>query len=586
MLLQALVEYAEKNLTSQLSNPEFETKPVPYLLDIALTGEFLGIIPRFQEVQRGKKKFTQPQPLLVPKSPVNRNSGLHPLLAADDAKYVLGDGSWSQKEGASERNAELNGAFIARLKDAATATGDLELAACAAFYDDESRVEAARAKLEELKPAPGSMVALSVGQRPVVNSVAARQYWADHFSKAFAVRNDKGGLGMCLISGRYGPIAPTHEMIKGLSSLGGQPSGVALMSFDKAAFRSYGWEKNANSPVSPGRAQAYVLALNDLIRSGSNPSRVDQNGVGYLFWTKLPASDVLDFESIMRPTAERVKALLKPDPGAADLQANDFYMLGVSGNGARMLIRFWMHETLGNVIRNLAGWFSGLKIIDPFRGEISQPPAIWQLLQTLSRDKSPPQCGVQILRRALEGTPLGNNILALAMGRLRVEQGANRLNAVRAGLVRLCVNDIEKGAIIMSEKLDDSQRDPAYLCGRLLAVYDYLQYKAQGELNSSVADRYYTLASSYPALAFPKASDLGLKHLRKLRRINYGLMVNIDKQIQEIHGLLAMQGAQFPGRLSLVDQGKFAIGFHHQRANYFQSTKSEQPEQTEFKENL
>ncbi len=583
MLLQALVEYAENNLTSQLSKPEFETKPVPYLLDIALSGEFLGIIPRFQEVQRGKKKFTQPQPLVVPKSPVNRNSGLHPLLAADDAKYVLGNGSWSQKEGAGDRNAELNKAFIERLKDAATATEDPELAACAAFYDDESRVAAARTRLEELKPAPGSMVALSVMQRPVVNSAASRRYWADHFSKAFAVRNDKGGMGMCLISGRYGPIAPTHEMIKGLSSLGGQPSGVALMSFDKAAFRSYGWEKNANSPVSPNRAQAYVLALNDLIRSGTNPSRVDQNGVGYLFWTRLAASDVLDLASIMQPSAERVKALLNLDPGAADLQANNFYMLGVSGNGARLLIRFWMHETLGNVIRNLKEWFSGLKIIAPFPSEAYTPPAIWQLLGTLSRDKTPPQCGVHLLRRALEGTPLGNDILARALARLRVEKGLDRLNPVRAGLVRLCINDIEKGAIVMKEELDDNLRDPAYLCGRLLAVYDYLQYQAQGKLNSSVADRYYTLASSYPALAFPKLIDLGLKHMRKLRGIRQGLMINLDKLIQEIYEMLNEQGARFPGRLSLVDQGKFAIGFHHQRAAFFSRTSTEQ---TESKENV
>jgi CRISPR-associated protein Csd1 len=583
VLLQALVEYAENNLTTQLSNPEFETKPVPYLLDIGPSGEFLGIIPRFQEVQRGKKKFTQPQPLLVPKSPVNRNSGLHPLLAADDAKYVFGHGSWSQNEGAAEREAELNRSFVDRLKDAATVTGDPELTACAAFYEDESRVATARMRLEELKPAAGSMVALSVMQRPVVNSAAARRYWADHFSKAFAVRNDKGGMGMCLISGRYGPIAPTHEMIKGLSSLGGQPSGVALMSFDKAAFRSYGWEKNANSPVSPDRAQAYVLALNDLIRSGTNPSRVDQNGVGYLFWTKLPASDVLDFASIMQPTAERVKALLNLDPGAAELQSNDFYMLGVSGNGARLLIRFWMHETLGNVIRNLKEWFSGLKIIAPFPSEAYTPPAIWQLLGTLSRDKTPPQCGVHLLRRALEGTPLGNDILARALARLRVEQGLDRLNPVRAGLVRLCINDIEKGAIVMKEELDDSLRDPAYLCGRLLAVYDYLQYQAQGKLNSSVADRYYTLASSYPALAFPKLIDLGLKHMRKLRGIKQGLMINLDKLIQEIYEMLNAQGAKFPGRLSLVEQGKFAIGFHHQRAAFFSRASTEQ---TESKENV
>src|ERR1043165_8754658 len=96
-------------------------------------------------------------------------------------------------------------------------------------------------------------------------------------------RNERGGEGMCLISGKIGPVAPTHEKIKGASS--GQSAGVSLMSFDKEAFRSYGWEQNANSPVSPERAAAYVLALNDLLKRG-NTSRVDHCGVGFLFWTR------------------------------------------------------------------------------------------------------------------------------------------------------------------------------------------------------------------------------------------------------------------------------------------------------------
>ena len=81
-----------------------------------------------------------------------------------------------------------------------------------------------------------------------------------------------------------------------------------------------------------------------------------------------------------------------------------------------------------------------------------------------------------------------------------------------------------------------------------------------------MSDRYYSLASTYPALAFPKLSDLGLKHLRKLRRDKPGAAVNIEKEIQEIHTRLAASGAKFPPPLSLENQGRFAIGYHHQRA--------------------
>ena len=119
----------------------------------------------------------------------------------------------------------------------------------------------------------------------------------------------------------------------------------------------------------------------------------------------------------------------------------------------------------------------------------------------------------------------------------------------------------------MTETLDSGQTNPAYLCGRLLAIYDALQYQAQGDLNMTVADRYYSLASTNPMAAFPRVDDLGQKHLRKLRRDKRGVMIAVEREIQQVHQLLANQcGARFPGPLNLEDQGRFAIGFHHQRA--------------------
>src|SRR3978361_202673 len=91
MLIQRLAKYVGTRLQGQLNDLAFETKPVPYLLEIAPDGRFLGLVERTEEIQRGKKTTKQVQTLLVPKSPVNRNSGEHPLLACDEAKYVLGN---------------------------------------------------------------------------------------------------------------------------------------------------------------------------------------------------------------------------------------------------------------------------------------------------------------------------------------------------------------------------------------------------------------------------------------------------------------------------------------------------------------
>ena len=125
---------------------------------------------------------------------------------------------------------------------------------------------------------------------------------------------------------------------------------------------------------------------------------------------------------------------------------------------------------------------------------------------------------------------------------------------------------------MLSERLDRGSDHEAYLCGRLLAIYDGLQWAAhEEEVGNSVADRYFSLASTYPAVAFPKVMDLGQKHLRKLRRDNRGAAVAIEREIESVLGRLAE--AKFPGRLSLEDQGRFAIGFHHQRADRMAQAK-------------
>lgn len=564
MLIQALAAYADTRLGDQLEDPAFESKPVRFFLEVAEDGRFLGFIERTESIQRGKKSVTIVQHLNIPKSPVSRVSGLHPLLGCDDMKYVLGPGEWTKSEEVQNQQ-ERHDAFIGLLRSATNTTADPDLASVVRFYDRPDEVESARKDLASRKPAPGNLICL-YANGALVSNPAARGYWRNHYDGAFSERSQKGGEGICLISGIFGPIAATHDKIKGAGNLGGQAAGVSLMSFDKAAFRSYGWEQNANSPVSPSRAAAYVLALNDLLKAGSIQRR-DHAGVGFLFWTKLaPNDDTYDIIESANPA--QVNKLMQLDANAVD-DPDEFYFLGVSGNGGRLLVRHWYHDALAHVKANVKGWFEGLAIANAFSGALADPPPLWLLLKSIARDEPPPDRILQLLQRAIEGQALGRSMLAAALDRQRAASQKDRYRPERIGLIRLCTNDLTptEGTIRMTQTLDSGQTNPAYLCGRLLAIYDALQYQAQGELNRTVADSYYSLASINPMAAFPRVDDLGQKHLRKLRRDKPGAMVAIQREIQEVHQLLADQcGARFPGPLNLEDQGRFAIGFHHQRA--------------------
>lgn len=568
MFVQALADYADTYLGDQLEDQAWEQKPVPFFIAIDATGTFLSAVPHNVQAVRGKKAVSIPAVLPVPRSPVPRVAGLHPLLAADDIRYVLGAGPWTLKD-QEQNNRERNEAFAALLKSAASETADEGLKAAAAFYARPEQVEAARTALKEAKA--GSIIALALQNEPLVRRPAVKSYWSKHYAAVATGRVAKGGDAECLISGIVGPIAPTHEKIKGLTALGGQAAGVSLMSFDKEAFRSYGWEQNANSPVCANRAMAYVLALNHLLRRDGQHRR-DIAGVGFIFWTKEKAE--FDPMTILeQPDPAQVQRLLNLNP-TANPDSNKFYMAGVAANGGRMLIRYWVTETLSQVKRNVKNWFEGLQVANVFTGDLSEPPKLWQLLNAIDRTGEPPADRVlAFIRRAIEGPaqPLGYQMLAAALARLRVSS-ANRLDPARAGLIRLCLNDNiqsrNKGETQMTPSLDTGQKHEAYLCGRLMAIYEGLQYSASGEVNQTVADRYFTLASTYPAQAFPKLEDLGNKHLRKLRRDNYGAMVRIGQEIDQLHlDIEQASGYKFPKALDLDSQGRFALGYHHQRAH-------------------
>lgn len=593
MFVQALAEYADNNLASALNDVAWEMKPVPWLIEISQQGTFLAVTPRMTSVQRGKKEVQVPAPMSVPRSPVNRNSGHHPLLAVDDIAYVLGVGAWTpSSEADQEKAAKHFEAFVSLTARAANQTEDPALAACARFYGSPAEVEKARTALAEAKA--GSLVGLSVSG-PLVDRPAVQAFWRDHYQKAFTGRME-GSTGECLISGNTGVIAPTHEKIKGVSSLGGQAAGVLLMSFDKEAFRSYGWNQNENSPVSPDRAMAYVLALNDLLRINGGHRR-DVAGVGFLYWLRSPDDlDVFDIMNLADP--QQVSRLLSLQP-QADPDPNRFYMAGVSGNGGRLRVRYWVTEALPELKRNLQNWHLQLRLHYPWPDP--HPVQLWQLLSAIDRDGEPPaHHAIALLRRALEGSaqPLGYSILSAALNRLRhpgdsLQAGGKDRKAdpyslqrlrVPLSLVRLCLNDIDpwKGTL-MTEGLNESCDLPAYVCGRLMAELENLQResvssetgkrqapdgeKKRGDINLTVTDRYFSLASTYPAVAFPRMIMLAQKHKRKLRRDNAPAAYAIDTRLQQLHGLLKpSEKGPYPARLGLADQGLFTLGYYHQKA--------------------
>lgn len=138
-------------------------------------------------------------------------------------------------------------------------------------------------------------------------------------------------------------------------------------------------------------------------------------------------------------------------------------------------------------------------------------------------------------------------------------------------------------------KLTADTDDPAYNCGRLLAVLAAAQdkaheYKLEG---AGVAERYFGTASVSPASVFPLLLRLNRHHLNKISKSERfaGHERFLQEQIQSILTLFKPEQPGkppvFPRTLDLQAQGRFALGFYQQSAEDDAARKAAKPDKPE-----
>jgi CRISPR-associated protein Csd1 len=592
MLMRRLREFAfqDPDLQRDLQNPMFEHAPVRWVIQIDRSGRFLGLTER-----KGEKN--RPLEGEIPKTG-RRNRSKQANLAVDTANYVVGPCENIAKQN-KEKAKISHESFKKLLKEAATATGDPGLQACAGFYDDPGNLDALCKALAGQKATEGDRFAFALSGEAgwVCQRSAARQFWGVYRTQEIGRVSGrvKGGtdLTRCLCCGEAKQIADRHRTpIKGVP--GGQQTGTSLISFDKDAFCSYGWEFSFNCPVCVDCAEVYTRALNKLLRRDNSPrTRLDESGVAILYWTiggeAFPLADLFE-----RPDPRAVEELMlaaRTGRMPATIEPSAFCVLAVSGAGGRVMVRQWLDMTVQQAQRNLAQWFDDLAIVAYIdqkddrgnvlveRGKRALPPSLNLIVRGLAsegKDVSRQQHLVpDLLRAALAGGPLPQAALALALERLAAEignrdLGGPRIGPARMGLIRATLNRMERiyggGSRPMAEQLDPQQESPGYLCGRLLALLEGVQYQAVGDVGADIVDRFYGRAAASPVSAFPILMRLAQSHLRTLRRDKPGLAVMFDRQISEICQRL---GRDFPVSLTLPEQGRFALGYYHQRAAGF-----------------
>jgi CRISPR-associated protein Csd1 len=396
--------------------------------------------------------------------------------------------------------------------------------------------------------------------------------------------------GMCLVSGVTGTIARLHE--PKITGVANSPSyGALLVSCKDPAYRSYGKTQGYNAPVSSEVAFKYATALNYLLSQRNR--RITLGDSTVVFWadhsnTVLEDaisemfSDPLPNENpIIEEDEERVrqaKLLLTQlrdgtcaNPIEPDGRSTRFFLLGLSPNASRISVRLWveaeaaeLQDLLGKHLRDIAldgdreDRLLTLRRIVQASGRAEHDAK--GRLKSFNAENVSPQLAGDLARSVLTGAAYPQSLLATMIRRIHSdgEVAYARVAAIKACLVRN--SRLRGNPLEVSKMLDRNNDDAAYCCGRAFALLEMIQKDSvEEELNRTIKDSYFTAASTTPSLVFPRLCRLSQHHLAKL---DTGLRIHRERQFGEVINKLRNT---FPRLLSLDDQGKFVIGYFHQR---------------------
>ena len=390
-----------------------------------------------------------------------------------------------------------------------------------------------------------------------------------------------------LVSGKEIPIARIHSKIKGV--YGGLATGSVLIGYNNPSENSYGNEQSYNSGISEEMMKKYTEALNYLLASQKHKHMLED--MTMVFWAMdtedkcedlfsqllFGESDTLNAEQTEemlkkmmedaregKITAKRLENLSTVDPSV------DFYMLGLKPNSSRLSVKFIIRKKYADVLWNIARFQQEIQVVQE-----QKPVPLWMIEKELispksKNDKVNPALMAGLLNAVVYG---GKYPAALFENTLAEESRIDRnINRIRCGIVKAYLNRNDKKEEI-TVGLNEENKSPAYLCGRLFAVLEQLQKDAAGtELNRTIKDAYFASASVKPALIFPKLIRLSQNHLKKIKNANYRYKYN--ERIQKIIELL---DGKFPEMLRRTEQGEFFVGYYQQIPELFK--KSEKKEE-------
>jgi len=618
MILKALYDLAQRE--ELVPDPDFEIKPVAWVIRVGDSGHFLGIEPlkQAEKLPEGSKK--KPKMLGIPTFVPYQGSvtsGDRAFFLVGKSEYTLGLDPKGDRE-ATKLRSRLT-MFYDQIEQCRKATGNPAVNAIALFLGSLLKKEQNVILPDGCLTNDLFAFSYSLDDCRVHELEEIKRYW-----KGVCPKISKNEI--CLITGHKSFVADKIPLLKNVP--GGSTSGVSLVSYNSSAFESYGWREKPNSPVanaaiSSEGALLAMTALNRLLHPNPpDPQDLNQtlskqnvhlsSDTVVCYWTRNESElsdsfglaievDEEKVEAKPAQVAEMYKSLWKGIPYKLD-KPDEFYSLVLSGGQGRATVRDWIESNTQYVVDSLAQYFADLKIERccpaPKKGRHPESFSLPLLLESLADPKDrrkegiPSAIGAQFYRASIDKKILFPQLaFSRAVLRYRAELGkegdekkgwfVKNWNDARAAIIKAYLNrkhrkeSKEKEVL---ERMNPNCADKGYLLGQLMSVLEKLQTEALGSVNASIIDRYFAGASASPKSVFGFLLRNARHHARKAKdeSKNKGQIFNLERLIDQICSRFdvslkktedpkAVYENGFPAYFSQEQQGMFVLGYHQMR---------------------
>lgn len=422
-------------------------------------------------------------------------------------------------------------------------------------------------------------------------------FWKNLYTSENNTNSEEKSI--CCIDGKVSPIAKIHY---GMNNLGSKRPKV--VSTNCNVIESFGIDAKHTAEISVENAFKYATMLNHFINNGNNHVSVLQGGnkqtcvQKIVYWSENKSATDM-FSLLMgnnhddKEVSDTLKSfLLGKSTNLDGIEDSKLHILGVSYHSSRLVVDFYYVEKTNDFLDKIKQYNDDIAL-SYFNYSEKTEKMIEGISAKLMLQHCFVDCDVinksteyhyyvgKLLKSILNGTKYPTVLYDMVLDRIYHERenpnkNKKRITKPRVAFVKAFLKRNYNRSDIMS-KLNENNKNVAYLLGRAFCVYESCVYWALNNRNKNangenakldyskvlnVIDSKYSAMMTHPKLSLDKIN----KSFKIYMKLNYMFSKNdyhLNEKFSEIMHEVSEQDV--PKHMNKEQRGEFVLGYYQQK---------------------